>query len=151
MNILMVCLGNICRSPLAQGILELKASANTVFVDSAGTAGYHQGELPDSRSIKVAKAHGIDITNQRSRKFEVSDFDKFDIIYAMDSNNEIDIHKLARDDNDKLKVKLILNVLEDSSHKNVPDPYYGEKDGFEKVYNMLAKACDNIVSKLQLQ
>ena len=144
----MVCLGNICRSPLAQGILESKVSSKTIKIDSAGTSGYHKGALPDPRSIAIAAAYGIDITNQRSRKFERSDFDKFDVIYAMDESNYTDILALAIDQQDKDKVKLILNELEDSSSQNVPDPYYGGDHGFKNVYEMLNEACDIIVSKL---
>ncbi len=145
----MVCLGNICRSPLAQGILESKVNSNNVFVDSAGTSGFHEGALPDPRSILVAQKYNIDITDQQSRKFIVSDFDEFDIIYAMDKSNLLNIQSLARNDEDLSKVKLILNELQDSKNNEVPDPYYGGDNGFENVYEMLEKACDNIVSKLQ--
>jgi len=148
MNILMVCLGNICRSPLAQGILESKITSDTIFVDSAGTSGHHEGELPDERSIKIAQQFNIDITNQRSRKFTVSDFDKFDVIYVMDKSNETNVLDLARNTNDAIKVKLILNELERPMNQNVPDPYYGGNDGFKNVYMMLEEACVNIASKL---
>ncbi|CAM1365290.1 putative Protein-tyrosine-phosphatase [Tenacibaculum litopenaei] len=145
MKILMVCLGNICRSPLAEGILKSKVSSE-VEVDSAGTAGYHEGELPDTRSIAVAKKYGIDITNQRSRKFTVADFDYFDLIYVMDDSNYHNVLSLARNDEDALKVKMILSEL--GSTANVPDPYYGGTDGFENVYAMLDDACDVISSKM---
>ncbi|MCH3882529.1 MULTISPECIES: low molecular weight protein-tyrosine-phosphatase [Tenacibaculum] len=148
MKILMVCLGNICRSPLAEGILQSKVSDN-VFVDSAGTAGYHVGNLPDSRSIDVAKKYGIDITNQRSRKFSVEDFDNFDVIYAMDDSNFQDILSLAKNQSDSGKVKMILNEIHPNSDANVPDPYYGGDLGFENVYEMLDEACAIIVKKLQ--
>ena len=105
----MVCLGNICRSPLAQGILESKVSSEEIFVDSAGTSGYHQGNLPDTRSISIASVYGLDITNQRSRKFVVSDFDQFDLIYAMDQSNYTNIVDLARDKKDVAKEKKILD------------------------------------------
>ena len=144
----MVCLGNICRSPLAQGILESKVSAKEIFVDSAGTSGYHEGNLPDPRSISIASMYGLDITNQRSRKFVVSDFDQFDLIYAMDESNYANIIDLARDENDIAKVKLILDELLGSDLKNVPDPYYGGDKGFENVYRMLDEACVVIASKL---
>ncbi len=147
MNILMVCLGNICRSPLAQGILESKVDDNKVFVDSAGTSGWHDGKLPDQRSIKVAANSGIDITQQKSRKFTIKDFDKFDIIYAMDSSNKRNILALARNESDRNKVKLILNEIS-PENLEVPDPYYGEGDGFVKVYNMLEEACEIIASKI---
>ena len=102
-KVLMVCLGNICRSPLAEGILKSKVNLNEVTIDSAGTAAYHVGNLPDPRSIAVAKKHGIDITTQRARKFTVKDFDSFDFIYAMDQNNFDDILKLSRNKEDKKK------------------------------------------------
>lgn len=143
----MVCLGNICRSPLAEGILQSKVS-NAIFVDSAGTAGYHEGELPDKRSIAVAKKYGIDITNQRSRKFSVADFDKFDVIYVMDESNYHDIVGLSRNDEDAEKVKMILNELEPNENVNIPDPYYGGDQGFENVYRMLDEACAIIASRI---
>ena len=143
----MVCLGNICRSPLAQGILESKVSSEDVFVDSAGTSGFHQGNLPDSRSIAIARKYGLDITNQKSRKFQVSDFDEFDLIYAMDESNLSNILELARNEIDIKKVQLILNEIDSSSIKNVPDPYYGGDDGFKNVYLMLEKACTIIANK----
>lgn len=145
----MVCLGNICRSPLAQGVLESKINKDEVLVDSAGTAGYHIGNLPDKRSINVAKKYGIDITNQRARQFSVSDFDRFDYIYAMDTSNYQNILMLARDKNDEAKVKLILNESYPEENKSVPDPYYGGDQGFENVYQMLDEACEIIIKKIQ--
>ena len=144
----MVCLGNICRSPLAQGILESKVNLDKVFVDSAGTAAYHVGNLPDERSIDVAYKYGINITNQRARKFTVQDFDEFDYIYAMDISNYQNILILARDEEDENKVRLILNEIYPSENKSVPDPYYGGNQGFENVYQMLDEACDVISKKL---
>lgn len=144
----MVCLGNICRSPLAHGILESKLPEDSFFVDSAGTSGYHNGELPDTRSIAVAKKYGLDLTNQRSRKFTRSDFRDFDIIYAMDQSNYHNILDLAESESDKSKVKLILNELSPNSNAEVPDPYYGGDQGFENVYKMLDDACDIIATKL---
>ena len=102
-KILMVCLGNICRSPLAEGILQSKVHPEKVFVDSAGTAAYHIGNLPDQRSVEVARAYGINITNQRARKFTVKDFDTFDQIYAMDESNYENILSLARTKGDSEK------------------------------------------------
>lgn len=144
----MICLGNICRSPLAEGILKSKVNLNEVTIDSAGTAAYHVGNLPDPRSIAVAKKHGIDIITQRARKFTVKDFDSFDFIYAMDQNNFDDILKLSRNKEDKKKVLLILNEVRPFQNNSVPDPYYGGDDGFENVYQMLNKACAEIASKL---
>ncbi len=145
----MVCLGNICRSPLAEGILQSKLSADFFEIDSAGTAGYHVGELPDKRSIAVARKYGVDITNQRSRKFVKSDFKEFDLIFAMDESNYDNIISMIDDSNDIPKVKLILNELYPSEDRNVPDPYYGGDQGFENVYKMLDEACENIASKLE--
>ncbi len=149
MRILMVCLGNICRSPLAEGILRSKILTDAVTIDSAGTSGLHEGELPDPRSIAVAKSNGIDITDQRSRKFKVADFDNFDLIYAMDQSNYHNILNIARNSDDESKVKMILNESNPGENLNVPDPYYGGDKGFDNVFRMLDEACDNIASKIQ--
>ncbi|WP_348704066.1 low molecular weight protein-tyrosine-phosphatase [Tenacibaculum sp. 190524A02b] len=143
----MVCLGNICRSPLAEGILKSKVSSDFIQVDSAGTAGYHEGELPDKRSIAVAQKNGIDITDQRSRKFSLADFDTFDVIYAMDESNFHNLVSLARNDEDAGKVKMILQEIYPNENLSVPDPYYGGDKGFENVYNMLDEACEIVASK----
>ncbi len=143
----MVCLGNICRSPLAEGILKSKVDTMKIQVDSAGTAGYHVGNAPDPRSIKVAQKNGMDISNQRCRKFTVSDFDTFDLIYAMDNNNYGNIIGLARNKKDTEKVRLLLSEI-DLDNKEVPDPYYDSKDGFEKVYHMIDQACEAIAARL---
>ena len=148
-RILMVCLGNICRSPLAHGILQSKLDADTFYVDSAGTAAYHIGELPDSRSIAIAKTHGLDITSQSARQFKVNDFDRFDLIYAMDQSNYSNITGLARSNEDIGKVKLILEANPSILDKNVPDPYYGRDSGFKNVYNMLESTCQIIAEQLQ--
>lgn len=147
-KILMVCLGNICRSPLAEGILKSKVNSNRIEVDSAGTSDSHEGELPDFRSIEVAQEHGLDITNQRSRPFKKEDFDKFDYIYVMDQSNYSNVVKLASNESDINKVKLILNELLPEENQEVPDPYYGGASGFENVYQMLDKACQVIVKKI---
>ena len=141
----MVCLGNICRSPLAEGILKSKVNSDNILVDSAGTSAFHAGELPDKRSILVAKKYGIDLTDQRSRAFSKSDFKKFDIIYAMDISNKNNILKLADTSSDKEKVKLILNESNPGKNLEVPDPYYGGDQGFENVYKMLDLACDAVI------
>ncbi len=145
MKILMVCLGNICRSPLAEGILQQKIKERNLSweVDSAGTSGWHVGELPDNRSIAVAKAHGIDLTYQRSRQFGAEDLDLFDLILAMDSVNYSNIISMARTDTQKIKVKLILNYAYPNQNRAVPDPYY--EGGFEKIYQMLDAACEKII------
>jgi protein-tyrosine phosphatase len=147
-KILMVCLGNICRSPLAEGIMRSKLSKDFI-VDSAGTGGWHAGELPDKRSISTAKNRGLDITSQRARQFKISDFDTFDYIYVMDNSNYKDVMALAPNDEAKSKVKLILNELFPNENVDVPDPYYGGQDGFENVFNMLNEACDAIAGKLK--
>jgi len=146
-KVLMVCLGNICRSPLAEGILKSKVDSNTVFVDSSGTAGYHVGNPPDKRSVAVAKKHGIDISTQKCRQFSKNDFEKFDLIYAMDESNFINILSLANTKKDEKKVRLLLDEL-DLGFNEVPDPYYGGVDGFEEVYQMINSACEAIVKKL---
>ncbi|WP_299064139.1 low molecular weight protein-tyrosine-phosphatase [uncultured Polaribacter sp.] len=147
-KILMVCLGNICRSPLAEGILKSKVNKSLVFVDSAGTAAYHIGNLPDERSIDVAAKYGLDIKNQRARKFVVKDFDTFDFIYAMDKSNYQNILSLARNRVDTQKVKMILNETQPTKNLSVPDPYYGGNQGFEEVYKMLDQACNVIADNL---
>ena len=147
-KVLMVCLGNICRSPLAEGILQSKVNANMVFVDSAGTAAYHVGNHADARSIEVAAKYGLNINNQRARKFVVKDFDEFDVIYAMDESNYNNILLLARNKEDEQKVKMILNETTPGKNLDVPDPYYGGNQGFENVYKMLDKACNSIASNL---
>lgn len=150
-KILMVCLGNICRSPLAEGILKSKLPTDTFEVDSAGTGGWHAGEHPDKRSILTAKNHRIDISNQRARQFKLADFQNFDYIFAMDNSNYKDIIRLAPDEASKSKVRLILNELYPGENIPVPDPYYGEQNGFEQVYNLLDEACDIIADKLKKQ
>jgi protein-tyrosine phosphatase len=145
-KILMVCLGNICRSPLAEGILKSKLSKQHFIIDSAGTANYHIGNPPDKRSVEVAKKYGLDISNLKGRQFGISDFDNFDWIYVMDESNYNNVIKLARTEEDIAKVKFILNEIHPNQNYAVPDPYYGGDEGFENVYNMLDEACD-IISK----
>ena len=147
-KILMVCLGNICRSPLAEGILKSKLITKDIQIDSAGTGSYHIGELPDPRSIAVANKNGINITNQRARKFVVEDFDNFDIIYVMDAYNYDAVLKLARNETDKAKVEFILNAVFPNENLDVPDPYSGGDYGFKNVFNMLNEACDIIAKKI---
>ena len=142
MKILMVCLGNICRSPMAEGIMR-KLGEKKVEVDSAGTADYHIGFQPDKRMIATAIEHGVDISNLRARQFQSDDFDSFDLIFAMDSSNYQNIISLAKDDNDKQKVKMILD------NSNVPDPYYGGDEGFEHVYQLLHEACQKILEDIE--
>lgn len=147
-RILMVCLGNICRSPLAHGILESKLPEDNFYVDSAGTAAYHIGNQPDHRSVKVAKTHGIDISTQSARQFKVSDFDTFDYIYAMDASNYSNIISLARNNNDIGKVKLFLEENTSEPNKNVPDPYYGDITDFQYVFNLIETTSNLLSEKL---
>ena len=146
MKILMVCLGNICRSPLAEGILKSKINLLGLdwMVDSAGTGSWHVGERPDSRSVAVAKKYGIDITNQRARQFRTSDLQEFDLIFAMDSSNYQNILSHANSRDEEAKVEMIMNVIKPGYNQNVPDPYY-DSDGFEQVFQMLDKACEKII------
>ena len=144
----MVCLGNICRSPLAHGILQSKLPKDNFFIDSAGTAAYHIGKSPDHRSISVAKKYGIDIANQRARQFKVSDFDAFDYIFAMDQSNYDNIIMLSRNNTDIGKVKLFLESNNSITNKNVPDPYYGDLTDFESVYTLINSTCDVLVEDL---
>ena len=146
-KILMVCLGNICRSPLAEGILKSKMDGSKAYVDSAGTGGFHIGEPPDERSIQVAQKHGIDITNQRCRKFTKDDFDKFDHIFVMDHNNYHDVMALAASPEERKKVHLLLEYA-GKGPIEVPDPYYGGRDGFQKVFDMIDEACESIAAQL---
>ncbi|MDF0716203.1 low molecular weight phosphotyrosine protein phosphatase [Muricauda sp. 334s03] len=146
-KVLMVCLGNICRSPLAEGILQSKVDSDAVFVDSAGTAGYHVGNPPDKRSIAVARKYGLNITHQKCRKFSEKDFSEFDLIYVMDRSNFSDVASLAKNQEEASKVKLLLNEIEVGTQE-VPDPYYGGEDGFENVYQMIDRACEAIAKKL---
>lgn len=145
-KILMVCLGNICRSPLAEGILRSKLPENHFIIDSAGTGGWHVGQSPDPRSIQVAQQNGIDISYQRARKFELADFDTFDIIYAMDTSNKKNLLQIAPQPQAAAKVKLILEYLPDNQSLDVPDPYFGNHKDFEFTFELLDKVCE-IISK----
>jgi protein-tyrosine phosphatase len=147
-KILMVCLGNICRSPLAEGILASKLSKEKFLVDSAGTGSWHVGHAPDKRSISTAKKNGLNIANQKGRQFTKADFDTFDYIFVMDNSNYNDVIHLAKNDTQKNKVQLILNSIFPDENVDVPDPYYGMANGFDQVYLMLDDACEVIAKKL---
>lgn len=152
MKILMVCLGNICRSPLAEGILrdKLEAAGLDVEVDSAGTGGWHIGEAPHKLSQKTARRHDIEISHLRGRKFSQDDMKDFDKIFVMDSDNYNDVKYIAASDWDENKVDLILNKLEPGQNKSVPDPWFDNTDAaFEDVYQMLDKACGKIVEEIK--
>ena len=143
MKILMVCLGNICRSPLAEGILQSKLPAG-FLVDSAGTIDMHQGKNPDHRSIETGEKYDVDISQQRSRPFTEKDFEEFDRIYCMDKNNLEDVLSLAKTETQRNKVSLILE-----NNQVVPDPYWGGMNDFDDVYELLDKACEKIASDLK--
>jgi len=147
MKILMLCLGNICRSPLAEGILRSKISDDNL-VDSAGTISMHEGQKADKRSIKIAHNHHIDINTHRSRPIVESDFEEFDHIYCMDLNNLQDALSMAKSEQHRMKISLILDALPDVNSQEVPDPYWGDLSDFEDVYQMLDKACDVIAEKI---
>ncbi|MEN2400696.1 low molecular weight protein-tyrosine-phosphatase [Flavobacterium sp. MC2016-06] len=147
-KILMVCLGNICRSPLAEGILASKLPKNFFVVDSAGTGSWHVGHSPDKRSIAVAKKNGISIDSQKGRQFKTSDFEEFDYIYVMDNSNYRDVTQLAKTPEHKDKVQLILNELFPDENVDVPDPYFGAANGFDNVYQMLDEVTGIIAKKL---
>jgi protein-tyrosine phosphatase len=147
MKILMVCLGNICRSPLAEGVLQHKIELAGLdwVVDSAGTGGWHIGKPPDPRSIAVAATHGIDISQQQARQFQQSDFDAFDHILVMDTSNLTHVLNLAPQKSDWSKVRLILDLERTGKQQEVPDPYYGGPEGFEKVFKRLDAAADEFI------
>ncbi|WP_240627862.1 low molecular weight protein-tyrosine-phosphatase [Terrimonas sp.] len=149
MKILMVCLGNICRSPLAEGIMEHKIQEYHLDwqVDSAGTNGYHVGEAPHRLSQKVAAVNGIDISKQSARDFSARDFEKFDIIYAMAKDVIDKIKWIAGKSFDAGKVKLLMDEVYPGKKVDVPDPWYGPEPGYHEVYKMIDKACDNIIKK----
>jgi protein-tyrosine phosphatase len=147
-KILMVCLGNICRSPLAEGILASKLPKDKFIVDSAGTGNYHVGQKPDTRSIETAKKNGLDICNQRAKHFTHNDFENFDYIFVMDNSNYENVIALAKNEEQKNKVDLILNQVFPNENVDVPDPYYGLENGFDMVYRMLDEACSILSKKL---
>lgn len=143
----MVCLGNICRSPLAEGIMKSKLPDNFI-VDSAGTIAMHQGEHPDKRSVKIAIHHGIDISRQKSRPINRHDFEIFDKIYCMDFHNYEDLISMTENEQQRKKIALILEAAGNHVAIEVPDPYYGGLEGFENVYQMLDEACEKISKEL---
>ena len=148
-RVLMVCLGNICRSPLAEGILKTKVDPEKVFVDSAGTGDWHVDSEPDKRSIAIASKNGLDISQQRGRQFSKKDFQDFDHIFVMDNSNFKDVIAIAETDEERQKVHLILDEIFPSENVDVPDPYHGGDQGFENVYMMLDEATDELKRKLE--
>lgn len=151
MKILMVCLGNICRSPLAEGVLQAKANAANLnwIVNSAGTNGLHNGEAPHKFSQKVAVKHGVDISNQISRKFVADDFENYDKIYVMAADVLQDVKKIAGEKFDTNKIDFFLNELNAGKNEDVPDPWYGEEDGYDEVYEIIERTCGVIVERVE--
>ncbi|MEI8278270.1 MAG: low molecular weight protein-tyrosine-phosphatase [Bacteroidota bacterium] len=149
MRILMVCLGNICRSPIAEGVLKHKVQQQGLHwvVASAATESYHIGEHPHRLSQQVCKQHGIDISQQRAIKFTTADFAKYDMIYAMATDVYSEIEDIAADHPDMCKVSLFLNELQPGCNESVPDPYYGNEDGYTLVYDLIDRTCDAIIEK----
>jgi len=147
MNVLMVCLGNICRSPLAEGVLRDKIEQRGLdwSVDSAGTSKWHAGESPDPRSVETAHANGIDISSQRARQFTVDDFDRFDLILVMDSSNYRNVVAMSRSEEDTSKVRLLLNYSYPGENRAVPDPYY--EGGFQNVYDLIEEAVELMINQ----
>ena len=153
MKILMVCLGNICRSPLAEGILKHKAREAGLnwTVDSAGTNSYHIGEPPHRLSQKVAKLNGVDICDQRARRFVKEDFDRYDKIYAMADDVIDDIKWIAKEKYDPAKIDLFLNELHPGKNKSVPDPWYGTEPGYHEVYKLIDETCNRIIENWRIE
>ena len=150
MKVLFVCTGNICRSPLAEGILREKFNALGIkgHVDSAGFESFHIGDMPDERARKIAREHGISISGHEARLFTLQDFDRFDKIFVMDSWHFQNVMRLARDDHDKAKVDFIMNAVDPGKNHPVPDPYYDGYGAFERVYLMLDSACEKIAASV---
>ena len=149
MKILMVCLGNICRSPLAEGILKHKATEHGLdwIVESAGTNGYHVGEAPHHLSRKVAQKNGIDISDQQARRFCSADFEQYDMIYVMANDVLHEMKEIAGNKFKEDKVDFFLNALHPEKNNDVPDPWYGDEDGYTDVYTIIDEACDAIIAK----
>ncbi|MDM1553406.1 low molecular weight phosphotyrosine protein phosphatase [Chryseobacterium indologenes] len=150
MKILMVCLGNICRSPLAEGIMKTKVPENFV-IDSAGTISMHEGEHPDKRAIKTAANHSVDISQQRSRPITRADYETFDKIFCMDIDVLEDVFSKARNEEERQKISLFLEALGDHQNTEVPDPYWGGIEDFENVFQLLDKGCNAIASQLTIR
>lgn len=151
MKYLMVCLGNICRTPIAVGLLrkKLKEIGSDSMVDSCGFEPYHIGDKADPRARKIMADHGIDISDHRARLFHPDDFKTSDLIFAMDSFILADIKRMAKSDDDLKKVDLLLNVASPGMNCEVPDPYYGDTEGFSKTYEIIDKALDAVIEKYE--
>lgn len=149
MRVLMVCLGNICRSPMAEGVLRAVTLHHNLnwHIESAGIESYHIGEAPHVHAQKACQKHGIDISKQRARRFVVSDVYQFDKIYAMSDDVFREIKHIAGTSFDEGKISLFLNELYPGSNRSVPDPWYGPEEGYLEVYNMIDKTCRTIAEK----
>ena len=147
----MVCLGNICRSPVAEGIMKKIGSERglKILVDSAGTSNYHIGESPDNRSVSNAKKNGIDISKLKARQFTQNDFLEFDHILVMDESNYKNVIRICPNPEFEKKVDLLLNKLYPQKNMGVPDPYYGGENGFENVYQLIYKACEAFADEME--
>ncbi len=148
----MVCLGNICRSPIAEGVMKAKVSGDQhdVGVDSAGTSSYHTGESPDPRAIQTARSNGVDIETQKARRIRHDDFEEFDVILAMDRSVFDDIRSMTDDPAHIDKIHLFLEYSGVHDPQEVPDPYFGGDQGFMHVYSMIDEACDRILDRWQM-
>ena len=147
----MVCLGNICRSPMAEGVLRHLARERGIAIetDSAGTGDYHVGEAPDRRAQATMRRNGIDISDLRARQFTAADFEDFDLLFAMDADNLRNMQSLARSQAHMMKAVLIMDHAPAHLLREVPDPYYGGDEGFDVVYDMLVEACTNLLEDVQ--
>jgi len=149
MKILMVCLGNICRSPIAEGLMQHKIDLEGLNweVDSAGTESYHIGSAPHRHSQDICHKHGVDISSQRARQFSRKDLERYDKIYALADDVYDIIGAMVGANADMSKVELLLNELNPGANESVPDPYYGGADGYIFVYDIIDRACDAIINK----
>ncbi len=146
MKILMVCLGNICRSPLAEGVMKKLLDESNIVdweVDSAGIGNWHNGDVPDPRAIAIAKRHGIDITGQRARQISRADFDSFDYIFTMDLQNYKDAIALTKNEIQKSRIHLLMDYAHPDQKIEVPDPYYSNL--FEQSYQLILEGCQAIL------
>ncbi|MEM9051746.1 MAG: low molecular weight protein-tyrosine-phosphatase [Bacteroidota bacterium] len=150
MKILFVCLGNICRSPMAEGVFRTMARERGIDVetDSCGTGDWHVGEAPDKRARACMTKHDDDISDLRARQFRTSDFEEFDRIFVMDKSNYQNVVSLTANESQREKVELFLNLAYPSEHREVPDPYFGGSDGFEQVYQMLTKSSEVLLNQI---